>query len=204
MPVFRRVRDLIETGGIGRLQAIIACCGSGGALWTHTHTADMLLFLAGDAQVAFVQGMLATQERDWDGERLTLDPSLRMGFVGFASGAHGYIVSAPGDEYEVRGSDGAVRILNGGIDIEWRRAREPWRLLQSEPLPEAPQGSGTVAGLLELVAALDGESEPSGAARVARAGLELLFAMVESHRQEGRRVPLPLVNRRLTIRPDGW
>jgi predicted dehydrogenase len=203
-PVFRQVRATIDSGGIGRTLAVIADCGEGAALWTHTHTADMLMYLAGDPEAEFVQGMVRAREEDWDGDRLMVDPGISIGCVRFVNGVHGYITTAPGDEYEVRGSDGTLRTLNGGLAVEWRRAREPWHLLEPEPFPETAVESGTVHGLLELVAALDGTGETTGGIRRARASQELILGMVESHRRGGVRVPLPLANRRLTVRPEGW
>src|SRR5207247_4944901 len=44
IPLFRRVRELIQSGGVGRPQVVVAHCGAGAALWTHTHTTDMLMF----------------------------------------------------------------------------------------------------------------------------------------------------------------
>jgi hypothetical protein len=127
-----------------------------------------------------------------------------MGYVRFRNGVHGYMLAGSGDEYEVRGSDGTLRTMNGGMAVEWRRTREPWRILEPEPLPDVPCESGTVCGLKELVAALDGAGETTGGIHRARASQEILFGLVESHRQDGKRISLPLANRQLTIRPEGW
>ena len=50
-PLYRTIRELIEDGVVGEPRAVIAQCGAGSALWGHSHVADMLLFLAGDADV---------------------------------------------------------------------------------------------------------------------------------------------------------
>jgi predicted dehydrogenase len=204
VPLFRKLREVVEDGGIGRPEVVVAYCGAGAALWTHTHTADMLQFLASDGTAEFAQGTVFAHEEQWEGERLTVDPGIAFGFVQFSGGVRGYVVASGGDEYEVRGSEGTLRTLNGGLGVEWRRAREPWRLLEPEPFPEVAWESGTVAGIRELIAALDGKGETSGGIRLARASQEILFGFVESHRQGGARVALPLADRGLTIRPEGW
>lgn len=203
-PLFRKLRELIETGGIGRPEAVIACCGVSAAMWGHTHTADMLMFLAGDAEVEEVQATVAATHEDWDGDCLRIDAGITMGYAHFRNGVHGYLTAGSGDEYEVRGSEGTLRTLNGGSGVEWRRAREPWHLLEVESFPDVSQQSGTVSGLRELVAALDEGSETTGGIRRARASQEMIFGWVESHRRAGARVPLPLENRALAIRPAGW
>jgi predicted dehydrogenase len=204
VPLFRRLREVIQEGGIGKLEAVVAYCGAGAALWTHTHTADMLQLLAGDAAAELAQGTASIREEQWEGERLTVDPGIASGFVQFETGTRGYLVASGGDEYEARGSEGTLRTLNGGLAVEWRRARAPWRLLEPQPFPESPWESGTVNGIRELVAALDGRGETSGGIRRARASQEIVFGFVASHRQGGARVALPLVERGMEIRPEGW
>jgi len=80
------------------------------------------------------------------------------------------------------------------------------RVVQPQPFPESPPESGTVYGIRELLAALDGEGEPAGGVRIARASMEMILGFIASHRAGGARLPLPLsgADRRLTVRPDGW
>ena len=203
-PLFQKMRERIDTGGIGRPEAVIACCGVSAAMWGHTHTADMLMYLAGDAAIDFVQGAVSARDVDWEGDSLKADPGIAMGYVRFRNGVHGYLTAGSGDEYEVRGSEGTLRTLNGGSGVEWRRARLPWHLLEDEPFPDVARESGTVGGLRELVAALDGGGETSGGIHRARASQEMIFGWVESHRRGGARVDFPLANRALAIRPAGW
>jgi predicted dehydrogenase len=203
-PVFQKIRELVDTGGIGRSAAVVAFCGISAAMWGHTHTADMLIYLAGDAEIEFVQAALDARDEQWDGDRVQVDPGLGLGYVRFRHGVHGYLTAGTGDEYEVRGSEGTIRTLNGGSEVEWRRARPPWQVLEAEPFPEVPRESGTVIGLRELVAALDGDSETTGNIRRARASQEMIIGWVESHRRDGVRVSLPLWNRHVEIRPEGW
>lgn len=203
-PVFRSVRAMIDRGEIGQPEAVVAFCGPGAAMWGHTHTTDMLMYLAGDPGVEYAQATVNAREEDWAGDRLLTDPGILSGYVRFSNGVHGYLTAGTGDEYEVRGSEGTLRVLNNGSSVEWRRTSQPGRRLELESLPAPPVESGTVNGLRELVAALDGDAEPSGGIDRARASQGIIFAWVESHRRNGARVPLPLSNRQLTIRPEGW
>jgi len=203
-PIFRTVRAMVERGEIGRPEAVVAFCGPSAAMWGHTHTTDMLMYLAGDVEAEYAQATAAAGGGDWQGDRLMTDLGILMGYVRFSNGVHGYLTAGTGDEYEVRGSEGTLRVLNNGSWLEWRRVRQPGRRLQTEAVEPPPIESGTVNGLRELVAALDGQGEPGGGIDRARASQEIVFAWMESHRRNGARVPLPLSNRQLTIRPEGW
>jgi hypothetical protein len=70
--------------------------------------------------------------------------------------------------------------------------------------PEAIIESGTLRGMEDIVKALDEDGETQGNLRLACRSQELIFAMIESHRQGGARVALPLVNRALAIAPDHY
>jgi predicted dehydrogenase len=203
-PLFRWARERIAAGEIGRLEAVIAHCGPSAAMWGHTHTADMLMYLAGDLDAEFVQATAAAREEDWDGDRLLVDPGLLMGYVRFANGVHGYLSAATGDEYEVRGDRGSLRLLNNGSGMESWRVNEPGHRRERTARGNAPPGSGTVNGLLELIAAMDGAQQTTGGIRRARASQEIILGWMESHRRQGVRVPLPLANRQLAIRPPEW
>ena len=76
MPFYRKMRELIDAGEIGDVQCVIAQYGATSALWGLTHAADMLLYLAGDVEIDFVQGSIMCDPEDWDGNRLNTDPGI--------------------------------------------------------------------------------------------------------------------------------
>jgi predicted dehydrogenase len=204
IPVYRKLRAMIGDGAVGKPHAVIAHYGVGAALWGHTHTVDLIQFMAGDAEIEFVQGTALARDDQWDGDRLTIDPGIPMGYARFKNGIHGYMVAGTGNEVEVSGSDGNLRTLNDAIGVQWRRTNQPWRLLEETPFPEVPWQSGTVNGIRELIDALDGGPAPTGGIRLARQSIEMVMGFVASHRKGGVRVPLPLAEREMAIRPEGW
>ncbi|MDP6984354.1 MAG: Gfo/Idh/MocA family oxidoreductase [Candidatus Latescibacteria bacterium] len=201
--LYQRMRSMVEAGDIGDLQAIVANCGASSAQWGHTHTADMLLYLSGDADVDFVQGTARFQDSDWDGNRLTVDPAIEQGYVRFATGVHGYLVASGGYEFEISGSEGKLRTLSNGIGYTWRRTAEFDELVEQDA-PAAPIESGTLRAIEDLVTALDGGSETMGGIDCARLSQEIIFGLVASHRADGRRVELPLADRDWSIQPDNY
>ena len=81
-PGYLKMREIVESGEIGERRSVIAYSG-GAALWGYTHAADMLLFLASDSEVKYVQGNVAVDDADFDDNRTDGDPPIVMGYVRF-------------------------------------------------------------------------------------------------------------------------
>ena len=203
VPLYNKVRELVEKGELGDIQCVIGHCGVGSALWGHTHTADMLLFLASDSEIEYVQGTIIAADSDWEDNRLNTDPGIPMGHVKFTNGVYGYIVAGSGSEYEVSGSKGKLRTLNNGAGISMRKAGE-WGILEDVPFPEVPRESGTVNCIKDIIEAIETGREPKGNIRLARRSQEMIMGLIESSRHGGARVPLPMENRSLYIGRPGW
>jgi predicted dehydrogenase len=203
MPVYARVREMIGEGAIGDLQAIVAHCGASAAQWGLTHAADMLLFLAGDGEIDFVQGTMVTQEEDWQGSTLKRDAAICSAYVRFKNGVHGYLTASGGWEFEASGSKGKLRTLSNSMDYQLRQADEYGELKQV-PVPEVEIGSGTQRGIEDLARALDDGGDTLGNLEIACRSQEMVFAVAESHRRGGVRVEVPLVDRELAIAPENY
>jgi len=201
--LYRNARRMIEEGEIGDVQAIVGHCGVSAAQWGLTHAADMLLFLAGDGEVDFVQGTALAEETDWQGDTLEKDAGISSGYVRFKSGVHAYLVGAGGWEFEVSGTKGKLRTLANGMGYSLRKPDEHGEFRQVEA-PAAVVESGTLRGVEDLVRALDEDGETSGNLTLACRSQEMIFGIIESHRRGGSRVNLPLANRSLAIAPDHY
>ncbi len=201
--LYRNLREMIVAGQIGDLQAVIAHCGASAAQWGHTHAADMLLFLAGDGPVDWVQGSARFEETDWDGNRLTVDPPIEAGTVRFADGVTGSFVPAGGYEFEVSGTEGKLRTLSNGMGYTWRRQGEYGELHEAQG-PEVPIESGTLRAIEDLVRALDEDADTQGGIDFACRSQEIILGLVVSHRADGARVTLPLADRSMSICPDHY
>ena len=198
-PLFWKMRELIESGEIGELQCVICHCGPGGAQWTHTHTSDRMMELAGDAEVEFVQGTVIANDSDWEGVRLNADPGIPMGYVKFKNGVHGYQLAASGYEFEASGSKGKLRTMNNGAMLQCRMAGKQPYLVEG-----IPRESGTVNCIKDLTQAISTDGETRGNIQLARRSQEIIIGFIESHRQGGKRVTLPLENRNLYVGRKDW
>ncbi len=197
VPMFHTMRRIVDEGEIGDLQSVTALSSSV-AQWGLTHAADLLLYLAQDAQIDFVQGHITCDEADFDGEHLMTDPLVHMGYVQFANGVRGYVVSGIGYEFEISGSEGRLRTTND-IEALIHRRRGDHDVLSEIPSPPYAYESGTVNAIRDLVQALNTDSDTMGNLALACRSQEMVIGFCESHRQEGARVSLPLVNRELYV-----
>ena len=203
MPIYARVRELVADGAIGEIEAIIAHCGASSAQWSLTHATDMLLYLAGDIPVKYVQGTMTVKDEDWEGDVLKKDGSICSGYIHFENGIHAYLSASGGWEFEVSGSLGKLRILNNGLGYQMRRKRRDGQLEEVE-VSDVEICGGTQRGIEDLVQALDNDGPTLGNLEVACQSQEVIFSLAESHRCGGERIDLPLSNRQLAIAPDDY
>ena len=197
MPAYRAMRELIKDGAIGELQSVALLAGSS-AQWGLTHASDMLMQLAGDPEVDFVQGYTASGEEDFDGNR-TMDMMVYMGHVRFKNGVSGHIFpGGNGWEFEASGTGGRLRTINDTGELLYRKIIDN-RLLCVMPQPIFLRESGTVNAMRDLVAALDTDGQTMGTIELAYRSQEIVLAIVESHRRDGMRIPLPMENRALYV-----
>jgi scyllo-inositol 2-dehydrogenase (NAD+) len=198
-PMYWKMRELIEAGEIGDLQCVICHCGVTVAQWMHTHTSDMMMYLAGDSEIEFVQGNIVANDDDWVGNRLNTDPVIPMGYVQFKNGVIGYLVVAGGYEFEASGSSGKLRTVNNGNALQYRSG-----LGEPRPVEGVSPDRGTVNCIKDLIHAISTDGQTRGNIQQARRSQEMILGFIESHRQGGQRVNLPLANRGLYVGPSNW
>lgn len=201
--LYHTMRKLIESDELGSIQCVIAECGSGSAQWTHTHTSDMLMFLAGDPEVEFVQGTASAKDEDWQDERLNMDPGITSGYIKFKNGVHGYVVAGGAYEFEVLCTKGRIRTLNNGLGGQIWKTQE-YNIQAEFPFPDVEIESGTVKCIEDLVDAIENGRETQGNIHLARRSQEIILGIVESHRRGGVRVPLPMENRVMYVGREDW
>ena len=204
MPIYRTIRQMVEAGDVGTLQCVIVQQGTSAALWGLTHGVDMMLFLAGDPGVDDVQGTIICEESDWEGNRLNTDPGISSGYVRFSNGAHGYITAAGGVEFEVCGTGGKLRTYNNDMACTYRKATDTaWTLVEA-PFPDVPMESGTLNAMRDIADALDTGRETLGSIDVAHRSMEIVFGIIASHRQGGKRISFPIESRDMYVGREGW
>jgi predicted dehydrogenase len=192
-PGYEAMRDLLATGELGKLQAVIIYA-TGAIFGTATHFFDLAQYLNGDARPVWVQGNLPRGDAVLDGDEVVDDPAAQ-GMIGFANGvvAHTLLTSLP-YEHAAICERGMLTATNNGAEVHLRRStgsgRE--RQWQDAPFPPFTMISSTLRLIEDIVHALDTGSPTRGGVRVALDNLQIIFGFVESHRRGGALVNLPL------------
>jgi predicted dehydrogenase len=175
-PVWTDARNLIAEGAIGEPRQIV-CKGGQGLLNDCSHLFDMMRYVLGDPNAAWVIGNVERKTERYERDIPIEDRS--AGIVGFDNGCIGMLLQEiTGPNYQggiIYGSDGIidlteqrVRLLNSK-KAEWEERR-------------AKGEDSSVAQARELVEWIEGKKEHRGDARHGRAAVEIIMAIYESAR----------------------
>jgi predicted dehydrogenase len=194
-PVYRRARELARSGRFGTLQQIQVCFGPAALFWTHPHSVDMLLFMAGDAEVERVSARLSSGIAI-EGSRVDGDPVVRSALLEFSNGVTGLISECGGYDVILSCSEGTITVESDGHRIRSRSGDGKsayWHVTDLDPGQEgqaAQASGGTRLALDRLVSALRGENaaQVSADKHAIVDGQRMLFACVQSHLAGGAAV----------------
>ncbi len=193
------LRDMVDRGELGQLQAVVTY-SVGGMLHSASHFFDLMLYLAGDPELEWAQGTVTTAGFDPEPERWDADLS-GIGQVRFDNGVMCHLLSTGmWCEFAAIGSEGAVQIMNNGVDFALRKRQTAvegrgYVEYVPAPFPAFQRTSPTVRLIEDLVAALDTDGQTRQGIRRAVKTLEIAFGIIQSDRQSGARVALPLKDR---------
>jgi predicted dehydrogenase len=197
-PGFAAMRDALASGELGNL-SVISTLHRATLFNTDSHWVDTLLFLNGDASVEWVQAYMADGDEAIVGNQVVSDPYTE-GTIAFANGVKAHLIATPGAPTHHAYCDNAEVVARAGdsrFEV-WTEQEGGERGVR--PLDYTP-ASGTLRLIEDLVQALDTGAPTRGGIGVAYANTEILFALLESHRQGGARVALPLVDSDLAFVP---
>jgi UDP-N-acetyl-2-amino-2-deoxyglucuronate dehydrogenase len=188
-----KARELVKAGAIGQPTALFRNSGDG-LLNNGTHAIDYARYILGDPEVDWVIGQVSRHTDKW--ERRVRIEDLCMGLVCFKGGTRFVIESdLPGPQppsSDLYGTEGTIRIVNdkvfimNGDQAGWREVKSDEPVAKVEAVMQ--EGWSAPAGispgqLSELIAWIEGNiAEHRGAARHARADLEIMMAIYESLR----------------------
>jgi predicted dehydrogenase len=215
-----RLGDILELRGRGKEDRR----GGGEDLMVlGTHVMDLMRFFVGDVQWCFAQvregGRLVTRKEVRDGaEGIGLLAGDEIHAIYHFDGTTmGYFSTQRARDgvanrfgLQVYGSKGILTMTMGALhevwfveDPSWQpgRSKARWTQISSggvgkaESLRERNHSLGNRLIALDLIRAIETDTQPKGSAYDGRAALEMILAVYESHRQKGP-VELPLKNRK--------
>ena len=199
---YEQMKAVLDSGELGALKTLIAY-NTGTLFNTGSHMFDTLIYLNNDQPVEWVQATLPDGDHIFDDDILREDPR-GEGIIRFANGVTGYAMLSPrGVEFEAICENGVLAALNDGMEWHFRK-RVPvdpqgrTGLVAADFLEIAP-ASSTLRLVEDLVHSLDTGEPTRCGAQMALLNMEVIFGFIESHRQGGARVALPVAQRRLRM-----
>ena len=204
-PGYDKMKEVIDSGDLGSLKVLITY-SNGTVFNTSSHTLDLLMRLNSDQPADWVQGHLPNGDEAIDGDILRADP-LGHGIIQFKNGVTAYaLLTGLGSQYQAICEQGTITAIADGAEWDMRVPgppdhRDRTTLVRGE-FPDFEPSSATLNIVKDLVHSLDTGEPTRGGVRVARAGLELTFALIKSHRRGGARVKLPLEGSDLKLKRD--
>lgn len=193
-PGFAAMRAAIASGEHGDL-VTLATFHRATLFNTDSHWLDTLRFLNGDAPAEWVQAYMPDGDEAIQGDQVVADPSCQ-GTIAFANGVMAHLVATPGAPTHHAWCEQAELVATTGDSrFDVRRDGEATSTLDYTP------ASSTLRLIEDLVHALDSGEPPRGGIDAAYANTELLFALLESHRQGGKRISIPVGDSPLVFAP---
>ena len=192
-PWFQACLKAIKEGEIGTFSSM--ACNYGWNLSNgHSHTLALFRLFA-EAPAKWVFGHMNSDEAAARNSDLS-----GTGMIYYENGIRGFLNTGGWLNIDFIGLDGWISARNEHADFEmWGRhprTREPIR--RQFPNPKRPRSSQQAA-IEGLVNNLDEDTEPLCPGEYGREALEIAIGLRESHRQEGKKIELPLADRNLRI-----
>ncbi len=197
---YRVVREAIERGDVGEPIAAVHYAATN-LLHGHIHSMDTLSYLLGDPAIRRVQGELRSGEIV--DNRIEKDPNATYRMV-FENGVEAWTIPAGHWEFEVLGTEGTIRSFNNGVSQSLRRLGAPVgekkrRMLETVDLPDVTPTSAVLDCLYDLLDAQAQNRPTLGHIEVTHHITEACFAVAQSHREGGKWIDVPGVDRDLYI-----
>ena len=188
---FAAMHAKIHSGDFGELRTLINY-STGQFFNGFSHSCDLFMFLNNDVTPQWVQAYVYQFDELVVGTEVLEDPA-GTGIIMFDNGVLGYALDSPRRaEVEVVCDSGMIAALDNGV--EFRTRTKQLDSSADGPNLEFEQKSTTLILIEDLVHALDTGEPTRGGVEVAYWNTQVLFGMIESHRQGGARVELPLTN----------
>ena len=200
-PHYDKVKEVINSGDIGPLTSLVIF-NTSSLFNSASHTFDTVMYLNNDHQALWVQGHLPDDSMV-DENTLHEDPQ-GEGIIQFDNDVRCYaLLTGQRSDYQAICKDGSITIIRDGEEFYFRAPGLPDDrgnpTIVSQEFPSV-QAVSTVVNIVEdLAHSLDSGEPTRGGIHIARASLELSFAIIESHLKGGARVNLPVERRNLTL-----
>ena len=205
-PYYLKVKKIIEEGKIGELKTIIgntlACDQEakkvaiyGGGVMFHdgTHLTDLLRFFAGEP------GWVSAYEERPNGAEYI--ENTVFGLVWFLKGTKAFLEGGGSRNYfnfelDLQGTEGRIIIGNGTKELYVTKKSKRFsgfKELERIELPAPDNNANSfISGVKDLIRCIETGCESNSSGEDGKKALEIICALYESARNEGKRVSIPL------------
>ena len=201
MDSYREAKRLFGEGSFGALQQTTLEFGHSALLWTHPHSIDLAVFFSGAREVEFVQATCAIPPEAIAGHVVDADPKVDNAFIQFTNGVRATLTCAGGLHTHLAGEHGILTVGADGSWLESNRKATPDAAypLTHERWQPLATSSGTQRAFSELASTVRTDGALGITTDEIALGCDIIFAIVWSSLQGGRRVKLAEVPADLTI-----
>ena len=180
------VKDAIAAGAIGEPRTAVHFARSR-LMHMGIHSIDTLSYLLGDPPIEAVRGELLPRDFQIVGDQIPSDPDATYQ-LRFANGVDAWSVPSGNWEFEVHGTEGAIRSIENGAGATLRVAKKSeGRALRWEetPFEFVTAASPVVTCLEDLVYACESNRSTRGPVDLSHHITGACIGIAESHRQGG-------------------
>lgn len=206
-PYYLKVKKIIDEGKIGELKTIIGNAlawddhaakkveiyGGGTMFHDGTHLTDLLRFFAGEP------GWVSAYEERPNGAEYV--ENTVFGLVWFLNGTKAFLEGGGSRNYfnfelDLQGTEGRIIIGNGTRELYVTKKSKRFsgfRELERIELPEPNNNANSfISGVKDLIRCIETGCGSNSSGEDGKKALEMIFALYESARNEGKRVSMPL------------
>lgn len=120
MPVYRQAKELLKSGGFGKLNQIIIEHGRSQLMWTHPHSVDLVNYFTDSAEIDYVQSSFDFKKNNIRKNKIDMDPVLDFGLIKLRNGISGLITDESGHNVKLICGAGEIVILSSGKNLKTR------------------------------------------------------------------------------------
>jgi scyllo-inositol 2-dehydrogenase (NAD+) len=191
--VYRKAREIIQSGEIGELQHISIEHGCSQLFWTHPHTMDLILFLYGQLDLEYTQAVLKLdQDCVNDTLRVDTDPLIEHAFFKFHSGFSASISPSVGNCTRINASKGSLLIHADGAFLQLNKSNNQTEdyFLDQSILHSMVESGCTVNAIRELYASIQDKKSVSISLDEIILNTKMLLSCVWSQLSKGQLIHL--------------
>lgn len=155
MATYRRAKEIAWSGEYGKVQTITIEFGRSPLLWSHPHSADLILYYSGGSPLAEVSGSCYIDPGARSGDTVDFDPIIETAFFNFENGISATITQTRGMNVRIGCEKGIITIHGDGEYIEVNKSgATPAYFVEREDIRVEAVKSGAQALFADLYASI--------------------------------------------------